>query len=125
MLLKKLPTKKVTSKAGRFGEDFACNLLLQKGYKIIDRNFRSRFGEIDIIASKEDYLIFIEVKTRWNLNYGYPEEAVNEKKLWKIRKTAEYYLMNHTNATNKIKIEIVSLLIENNTIVRSKIIIVD
>lgn len=57
---------------GAKGEEEVCKYLIRKGYTIIDRNFRCKQGEIDIIASKLNELIFIEVKTRRNIQFGYP-----------------------------------------------------
>lgn len=116
---------KTTSNSGRLAEDFAVELLTSKGYKVIERNFRSRFGEIDIIALKDGYLIFIEVKARWNLNYGYPEEAVSRKKIWKIGKTGEYYSLLHPELPKKLRIDVVSLIMDDGKVTSSKIIIVD
>jgi len=116
---------RTTSKAGQRGEDFAVRLLSGKGYKIIDRNFRSKFGEIDIIASKDGFLIFVEVKARWNLKFGKPEEAVTPGKIWKITRTAEYYSLLHPELSKKLKIEVVALQIEEGQLKDSKIILVD
>lgn len=114
-----------TNKVGRLAEDFAVRFLSERGYKIIDRNFRSRFGEIDIIALKDDYLVFIEVKARWSLKFGKPEEAVNAGKIWKITKTAEYYSLMHPNLSKKLKIEVVALEIENGNLKEARIVLVD
>ena len=69
--------------------------LLQKGYKILERNFRNRSGEIDIIAKDGEYFCFIEVKYRTTNDFGNPLEAVNIRKQQKIRQTARYYLMKN------------------------------
>ena len=74
-------------------EKMAAEYLIEKGYKILDMNFRTRFSEIDIIARHESELVFIEVKYRRNTASGYPEEAVNYQKQMKIRKASEYYMM--------------------------------
>ena len=85
---------KLKSKLGDFGEKVAVNYLKEKDYTICERNFRmGRYGEIDIIAEKEGFLIFIEVKTRVSKLYGSPREAVTLAKQRKIRRVAEYYLM--------------------------------
>lgn len=88
------------AKQGRFGEETACQYLIEKGYKIIKRNYQRRVGEIDIIAQDPDNqnLVFIEVKARTNYKFGQPEEAVNFKKQDKLIKTAFYFLQE-----NKIK----------------------
>ena len=77
---------------GKFGEDFACNYLLQQGYTIQYRNFRCRIGEIDIIAVKNNVLSFIEVKTRCSHKYGRPLLSVNLAKQKKIYRCAELYM---------------------------------
>lgn len=76
---------------GMIKEEVACTFLEKQGYQIIERNFRSRIGEIDIIASEGEYLVFIEVKYRKTKKLGSPEEAVNKKKQATICKVADYY----------------------------------
>ena len=61
---------------GNLGEDIACKFILNKGYEIVERNFYCRQGEIDIIAKDNEFLVFIEVKTRKNENYGRPIDAI-------------------------------------------------
>ena len=78
---------------GKIGEDLAVSLLFAEGYKILDRNFRSHFGEIDIVCEKEGVVYFVEVKTRTCDIFGEPAEAVNKIKKQRMIKTAEYYLM--------------------------------
>ncbi len=121
----RLVKKLIKNNFGSSSESLASDLLTSKGYKIIDRNFHSRFGEIDIIAEKDGYLIFVEVKARHSLKFGMPEEAVTRSKLFKIRKTGEYYSLLHPNLPEKLRIDVVALIIENNQVVSSKIIIVD
>lgn len=79
---------------GDRGEDIACTLLRSKSYIILERNFSSKTGEIDIIAldPKKRNIVFTEVKTRAGISYGYPFEAVNWKKRIRLIKTASYYL---------------------------------
>lgn len=77
---------------GRRGEDAAVEYLESKGYKILERNFMCRQGEIDIIAVDEDYVVFVEIKSRTSTEYGLPSESVTEKKLKHMLKTASYYL---------------------------------
>lgn len=69
--------------------------LIQKGYKILERNFRNRSGEIDIIAKDGEYFCFIEVKYRTTNDFGSPLEAVDYRKQNQIRKVAMYYLMKN------------------------------
>ena len=76
-------------------EQKAVALLLEKGYKILEMNYRNRMGEIDIIAKQGEYLCFVEVKFRTDNTFGSPLEAVDAKKQKQIRKVAKYYLMSH------------------------------
>ena len=73
---------------GKDGENIAAAFLKKKGFRIIEKNYRTAFGEIDIIAQDRDVIVFVEVKTRSDTAFGYPFEAVNPKKREKIRKVA-------------------------------------
>jgi len=77
---------------GKFGEETTCEYLLLNSYEILERNYRNRYGEIDIIAKKDEYICFVEVKTRTSEDFGRPSEAVNNKKQKKIRNLASSYL---------------------------------
>ena len=77
---------------GRQGEDLVCNYLKKSGYKILEKNFKTTFGEADIIAKKDETIYFVEVKTRSSCLYGTPSEAVGSKKQKKYRDIANYYL---------------------------------
>lgn len=79
-------------KLGREGELAVKALLEQKGYGILETNFRTRTGEIDIIALEGDILVFLEVKTRASTSCGFPEEAVTFRKQQRIRRLALEYL---------------------------------
>lgn len=97
---------------GDEGEKLAEKLLLEKGYKLLARNFRSRFGEIDLIMQDHETLVFVEVKTRVNTKYGHPEEAVTPYKIRHIEKTAEYYCMTRKIKSTKMRIEVISILMQ-------------
>ncbi len=84
---------------GDFGEKAAAKYLEDKGYKILEYNYSTRVGELDLIAETETHLIFIEVKTRSSLSFGYPSEAIDNKKLLHMKGTAEQYIMK--NPTEK------------------------
>ncbi len=77
---------------GKKGELIAAKFLIQKGYNIEALNYRSRNGEIDIIASKDEYIVFVEVKTRSENMFALPYEAVTKQKQQKILMTANRYL---------------------------------
>jgi len=83
--------KVANRETGRLGENLAANALREKGYRILERNFSNKFGEIDIIAKDEDVLVFVEVKTKKGEEFGLPEEMVNPAKLHKIRNMAMLY----------------------------------
>lgn len=80
---------------GTIGENVAAAYLLQNGYTILDRNWRFKHWEIDIIVSKENKLHFVEVKTRTSKKFGNPEDGVNEKKMNSLKKGAEEYLFQN------------------------------
>ena len=82
---------------GKFYEEKAVEFLILNGYRILERNFRSRFGEIDIIAKKSDYVSFIEVKAGTQKSFFLPREAVDGRKQSKIKKTALFYIARHQN----------------------------
>ncbi len=84
--------RKNTRKLGAYGEQIAINYLNTEKYQILKSNFHSRFGEIDIIAQKENTIIFIEVKTRTSNTFGTPEESLTPQKRRKIIKTALTFL---------------------------------
>jgi putative endonuclease len=76
-------------------EQEAADYLRKNGYRILDRNFRCKTGEIDLVARAEGYLCFIEVKYRSGISMGYPSEAINPNKIRKITRTAEFYMLLH------------------------------
>lgn len=80
---------------GDSGEQAATDYLINKGYKILDRNYHSRFGEIDIIALKDEYITFVEVKTRDVKSFIKPKFSVTRSKQLKIIRTAMIYLSEH------------------------------
>ena len=81
-----------TREMGLFGEAETAKYLRSKGYKILAQGYRSRFGEIDLIAEKKGELAFVEVKLRSGTGHGLPREFVDQRKQEKIRKTAALYL---------------------------------
>ena len=91
-----------TKVLGRAGEDAACALYAQKGFEIIERNFRIRSGEIDIIAQKEELLVFAEVKALPGGNADVLASELGQRKRRKIVETAKYFLKNHRQYSNKI-----------------------
>lgn len=99
---------------GKIGEDIAARYLQQKGYKIIERNFESRQGEIDIIAIDKNELVFVEVKTRTNMKFGKPIEAVDKLKQKHLIKTVEYYLYSRHLEDEFVRIDVIEIYLYNN-----------
>jgi putative endonuclease len=78
---------------GKEGENLAAEFLKKNGYRILERNYRTRRGEIDIVCEHKGFIVFVEVKTRKSLAFGGPEEAVDRRKRNKIFEVATHYLM--------------------------------
>ena len=89
----------IRQKFGKFGENLAARHLKKLGYKIICKNYRTKLGEIDIIAKEEDTIVFVEVKSRRTSTFGSPKYSITKKKQQQISKTALYYL-KETNQSN-------------------------
>ncbi|OGM11762.1 hypothetical protein A2V80_02720 [Candidatus Woesebacteria bacterium RBG_16_39_8b] len=96
-------------KLGKTGEQIATTYLNKKGYHIIDRNFRSHYGELDIIATYDETLIFAEVKTRIGSAHGLPAEAVTPWKLKGVIRTAQYYVMLHPELPEALQIDVIAI----------------
>lgn len=94
---------------GNFGEDLACKYLQKLGYKIIERNFRIRGGEIDIIAKDDKTLAYVEVKTRTSHKFGLPEESVGYYKIKFLERAAKFYRANRNNLPDLERIDVVSV----------------
>jgi putative endonuclease len=95
---------------GKWGEDTAVNYLRHAGFKIIARNYRHIFGEIDIVAIKDNTYIFIEVKTRRSARYGHPAEAVTFRKKRQISKAALEYVTRHQLTEYPMRFDVVSII---------------
>lgn len=94
---------------GKEGEDIAEKYLLANGYKIIDRNFYARQGEIDIIAKEKNEWVFIEVKTRTNDIYGKPIDAVDSIKQKHLIKTINYYIYSNKLENERIRVDVIEV----------------
>ena len=101
-------------KLGKFGENIAAEYLQSKNYNIITANYYTREGEIDLVCQKDNRLIFDEVKTRTNKNFGWPEEAVTDEKLEKLVMAGEKYLQEH-DLDLAWQIDVISIIINKNT----------
>ncbi len=103
------------SKIGIKGEQIATDFLLNKGYIILHRNWRSGKKELDIIAVYRDVLVIVEIKTRTTYDFGYPEEAVNKKKQQFLKFAAEAFVSTHPQYIN-IRFDIVSILMDDENV---------
>lgn len=110
--MKKQPQK---IKTGALGEDIACEFISKKGYKILQRNFKARYGELDIIAIDGKTLVFIEVKTRTNLLFGTPEEAITPRKLHELIQTCQYYVILHPELPKLLRIDVIGIMMDKIT----------
>jgi putative endonuclease len=95
---------------GRKGERIACRFLLKQGFDILARRYRSRSGELDIIAYEGDTLVFIEVKTRSSAEFGEPWEFVDWQKQQILRRTAEDFIADHDLGQYAYRFDIISVL---------------
>ena len=91
----------VGNERGRWGEQLAADYLQRRGYELLAKNFRSRWGEIDLIAARGGYLVFVEVKLRKSDAYGAPAAFVDEAKRQRIRRTAEIWLQSHADPSER------------------------
>ncbi len=99
---------------GKEAEKAAVDFLKVKGYKILERNYRTKFGEIDIIAQDKDVICFVEVKARHSLNLGSPEEAVFRRKQKQISKAAIHYLKMNKLLEQAARFDVLALLYIDN-----------
>lgn len=118
----KAENKLLNKSTGNTGESAAVQLLENKGYKILATNYRSSFAELDIVAIDGDTLVFVEVKTRRNTKYGMPYEAVNQRKLHKISRAGELFVKQNSGLPKKHRIDVVSLIMDGNEIMSSRLI---
>jgi putative endonuclease len=95
-------------KTGEQGEDLAAAFLIEKGFTVLERNYRSKKSEIDLIVSKGNWLVFVEVKTRSSTAFGYPEEFVDYNKKRMIFKGALEYMYDK-NWQGNVRYDIVAV----------------
>jgi putative endonuclease len=94
---------------GKLGEEAARKFLKKRGYRIHETGFRCRHGEIDIIAQKKDYLVFVEVRTKGNLEFGTPEESITRAKKEKLIASALTYTNTHQKLPPLWRIDVVAI----------------
>lgn len=104
---------------GKKGEELAARYLQEQGYKILEKNFRCKVGEIDIIGldpstGSAQVLVFVEVKTRWSKKFGEPLEAITPWKIKKIIKAGDYYKMFHPELPEALRLDAVAISMDTN-----------
>ena len=97
------------SKLGGLGERLARQHLAKLGCRILATNYRSQWGEVDVVAQHRDTILFVEVKTRRSSSYGVPEEAITSAKAERLIATAETYLDEHDLSDNHWRIDLISV----------------
>lgn len=105
-------TKKKNTRiqTGKWGEEIALEFLRNQGYDLVERNYRSPDGEIDLIVRKGPDLVFVEVKTRRSLDYGCPEDAVDNEKIDHIEAAAGWYLQQHPESEESWHLDVISVV---------------
>jgi len=95
------PGSPINLSRGRKAEELASTRLQRLGLRLATRNYRSPFGEIDLVMQERDTLVFVEVRYRSNTDFGTPAETVDRRKQARLRATAEHYLQNTPRASKK------------------------
>lgn len=98
---------------GILGEKLACDFLGKNGYHVIETNYRCPRGEIDIIARQGDTLVFVEVRTKKNLQFGTPEESITPDKMERLRTVAAYYNQSRNNLPASWRIDVVAIQMDS------------
>lgn len=94
---------------GRYGENVAASYLVAAGWEVVDRNWRGRAGELDIVALHGDELVVVEVKTRTGEGYGHPAEAVTAAKLGRLRRLAGEWLASHDLHPRSVRVDVIAV----------------
>ena len=100
---------------GSHGEQAACDLLAGKGYRILERNWRSRLGEIDLIAERNGELVFVEVRTRTGGRFGSPEESIGARKRQRLRRMALLYAAERGRIDAAFRFDVVAVEMDGKT----------
>lgn len=112
-------------KSATEGENRACEVLKRAGYNVIERNFRTRAGEIDIVAKDGDTYVFVEVKARSDASFGHPAEAVTPAKMYKLANAARQWLTQNGVKNKPCRFDVVALLGDDAEIVKNAFDVMD
>lgn len=119
----KLPNN-FRQRVGSWGENIAAEYMQQQGYQIVERNYRTIYGEIDLVARRDSadsngqkeamiggaITVFVEVKTRRSLEYGYPEQAVNAQKRAHLISAAQEYIQQHPEIRGEWRVDVIAII---------------
>lgn len=98
-----------TETLGRKGEDLAASHLREKGWDILERNYRTRLGEIDLICKDRNTIVFVEVKARTSAGFARPVESVTHRKQTKLRRLIEEYLVSHRLESRDVRFDVLGV----------------
>jgi len=94
---------------GAIGEQAACQFLNNNGYKVLEKNYRCREGEVDIVALAQDQVVFVEVRTKTTSGFGTPEESVTCKKMKSLRAVVEHFIQHHRGLPESYRIDFIGV----------------
>jgi putative endonuclease len=94
---------------GTLGEKMAAGFLKERGFRILQTNYRCPEGEVDIVARDKDCLVFVEVRTKRGSEFGSPEESITATKMDRLRRVAEHYRQTHSDVPNSWRIDVVAI----------------
>jgi putative endonuclease len=103
--------KETNQEKGALAEDAAAKHLIAEGCRVVERNFRTSLGEIDLIAEEEGVLVFVEVRSRREASRGLPQETVNQRKRQRIRRVATQYLKRHFDMERPCRFDVVGIML--------------
>ena len=99
---------------GNFGEKIAADYLIEKGYLLLDRNYHTRYGELDLVMLEDGIVVFVEVKTRTSETFGHPEESITQSKLEHLQNAGLLWLQAHPESSDDWRIDAISILMHRN-----------
>jgi len=114
--------KKENYNKGKNGEEMAREFLLKKDFKLIESNYENKIGEVDLIMTDKDWLVFVEVKLKIGDKFGTPEEMINKKKLSQIKRVAESYLIfekSKVKSFEKFRIDAVCIMLNEDESIKT------
>lgn len=107
--------KDVRKQIGVVGEQIAAQMLEEKGYQILTRNWRSPLGELDLIVTNQRDLVFVEVRTTTSTRFGYGFQSVDGRKQQQVRKIALQYVQHHVRRPYSLRFDVISILLNRQT----------